>query len=397
MGSYWDQERKHWRYQFKNKGIRYTGRGFSTKRDSEEAEAEKRKELKASPQTNETHLICSDYVAQYLLFAKRKFVKDVFNRKFKALNGLISSQGDKPVEQYAPINIHNYLNTLPTNNAYNEYRKEISSFFAWIKKMDPYTFQFLVNPCLAIDKMAVDESEPPIPTVKEVMKIIAAARPGDELDTVLCCLHLLARVDEILRLRWKDVNFEKRTVKLWTRKRKDGKYESDQMPVNQVLYDTLKARWERRVQDKWVYFNQKSKKGKGDRYYHRQKMMAAICKRADIKPIGTGHMKLWRGKDIGKVVEIPLYYGFHSFRHFMASYINDVEKTSAKSTQRLLRHRNVTTTEGYLHFMDPMQIVIMEKVGNIFVPQINKQIEGPKEKLHPNGTPTKEKGITATP
>lgn len=378
MGSYWDHQREHWRYQFKHKGIRYTGRGYSKKKDSEEAEAEERKKVKANPGTKKTHLVCSDYVAQYLLFAKRKFVKDVFNRKFKALNGLIASQDDLPLEQYFPINIHNYLNTLPTNGSYNEYRKEISSFFAWCKKMDPYTFQFLINPCLAIDQMAVDESEAPIPTVKEVMKIIAAARPGDELDTVLCCLHLLARIDEILRMRWKDVNFEKRTVTLWTRKRKDGKYESDQMPMNQVVYDILKARWERRTQDKWVYFNIKT----GTRFYHRPRMMASICRRAGIKPIGTGRMKLWRGKDIGKVVEIPLYYGFHSFRHFMASYLSDVEKISAKKTQGLLRHKNLTTTEVYVHLVDPAQIVIMEKVGNIFMPKINNQI-GMEEKVHP--------------
>ena len=29
------------------------------------------------------------------------------------------------------------------------------------------------------------------------------------------------------------------------------------MPMNQVLYDTLKARWKKRTQDQWVYFNEK--------------------------------------------------------------------------------------------------------------------------------------------
>ena len=380
MGSYWDQKRKHWRYQFKRIGIRYTGRGYKTKRDSEEAEAAHRKELKTSPPPTETPTAFSVFAKQYLQYAERKFVKDVFKRKFNTFNKFIKSEGDLPIYQYAPIHIHNYLNTLPTNNTYNEHRQELSSLFALVKKMDPYKFQFLVNPCLALDPMAVDEPEPPTPTVDEVLKIITAARPGDELDLVLCCLHLLGRIDEILRLRWKDVNFEKRTITLWTRKRKDGKYESDQMPMNQVLYDTLKIRWQKRTQDQWVYFNKKTWET-GDRYYHRPKMMAAICKRAGISPIGKGKIKLWRGKDKGKIVEIDHYYGFHSFRHFMASYLTDVEKISSKTAQFLLRHKNLSTTEGYVHFIDPNLKALMAKMEEKF------------GKVHPNGTPTNEKGV----
>jgi len=66
-------------------------------------------------------------------------------------------------------------------------------------------------------------------------------------------------------------------------------------------------------------------------------MMAAICKRAGISPIGKGKIKLWRGKNKGDYVEINHYYGFHSFRHFMASYLADEEKISSKSTQRLFK------------------------------------------------------------
>ena len=134
MGSYWDQERKHWRYQFKRYGIRYTGRGYKTKRDSEAAEAAHRKELKVAPHPTKTPMAFSDYAAQYLQYAERKFVKDVAKRKYSTFKKFIASQGDLPVDRYTPIHIHNYLNTLPTNNAYNEHRQELSSCFAWVKK-----------------------------------------------------------------------------------------------------------------------------------------------------------------------------------------------------------------------------------------------------------------------
>ena len=129
----------------------------------------------------------------------------------------------------------------------------------------------------------------------------------------------------------------------------------------------------RSMQQMWLF-------AYADRYYHRPKMMAAICKRAGISPIGKGKIKLWRGKDKGKIVEINHYYGFHSFRHFMASYLTDVEKISSKTAQFLLRHKNLSTTEGYVHFIDPNLTALMAKMEEKFA------------KVHPNGTPTNEKG-----
>ncbi|MCX5829862.1 MAG: hypothetical protein NTV58_17985 [Deltaproteobacteria bacterium] len=155
--------------------------------------------------------------------------------------------------------------------------------------------------------------------------------------------------------------------------------------MNQVLYNTLKTRWQKRTQDKWVYFNEKTVRDgekKGDRYYHRPRMMASICKRAGITPIGKGVIKLWRGKDKGKMVEIDHYYGFHSFRHFMASYLADVEKVSSKTAQRILRHKNLSTTEGYIHFIDPNLMALMATIEEKFT------------NTHPKGTPTNEKGAT---
>jgi len=83
------------------------------KRDSEEAEAAHRKELKTSPPPTETPTAFSVFAKQYLQYAERKFVKDVFKRKFNTFNKFIKSEGDLPIDQYAPIHIHNYLNTLP--------------------------------------------------------------------------------------------------------------------------------------------------------------------------------------------------------------------------------------------------------------------------------------------
>ncbi len=152
-------------------------------------------------------------------------------------------------------------------------------------------------------------------------------------------IHTLARVDEILRLAWADVNFETQTVTLWTRKRKDGAYEPDPMPMNADLKEILYKRWKDREQEQYVFFNKLT----GDRYYHRPKLMAALCKRAGIEPLG-----------------------FHALRHFMASYLSDKEKASTQAVSKLLRHKNLRTTEIYLHSIDESQRIAMTGIEGKF-------------------------------
>jgi len=366
MGLGKDKTRKDWCYAFQHRGKSYAGRGYKTRREASSAREDRRKELKAAPPQTQTVMGFKELANQYLDHAQRKFVADTYKRKCYTCKRFLESQGDLPVEQITPLHIHNYLKTLPTNSLYNEHREELSTVFNWIKKTYIAQLPFMINPCIAVDKMPQIEKEKDIPAEEEVLRIIAAARPGDEKDLVMCCIHLLGRIDEILRLRWKeDINFENKTVTLWTRKRKDGSYESNPMPMEDDLYSILWARWKRRDQDKWVFYNEKTQ----DRYKERPKMMASICQRAGIAPIGKGIRKAFRGKDKGKPFEVDHYYGFHSLRHFMASYLIDREKISLKAVSGLLRHKNVRTTERYLHLLDPSHRDAMSRIEGKFTPK----------------------------
>ena len=43
---------------------------------------------------------------------------------------------------------------------------------------------------------------------------------------LLVLFHTMGRFDEVLRLKWEDVNFQEKAVRLWTRKRPGGNWES---------------------------------------------------------------------------------------------------------------------------------------------------------------------------
>jgi len=170
-----------------------------------------------------------------------------------------------------------------------------------------------------------------IPTQEEIRRLLLVA--GEDRPLILILYHTLARIDEVLRLRWIDVNFQERTVTLWTRKRKGGTWASDVLPMNRVLYESLWGLWQNRQQEDWVFLNVKT----GTRYNRRPKLMHTLCKQAGIR-----------------------YFGFHAIRHYVASLLHDAKKVSLPQVSKLLRHQSKATTERYLQVIDPGSRAAME-------------------------------------
>jgi integrase len=180
------------------------------------------------------------------------------------------------------------------------------------------------NPCRKLKKMPHNPDPKYIPPEIDVLKLIAAADPKtDERDLILTLLYSMARIDEILRLKWEDVNFEKRELTKWTRKRAGGSYDAVEIGMCDELIEILKKRWDTRKNQIWVFYNEKT----GSRYTRRPKLMNGLCKRAGIDPS----------------------FGFHALRHFVASMLADSGKVSKKTIGALLGHKELKTTEIYLH------------------------------------------------
>jgi len=74
--------------------------------------------------------------------------------------------------------------------------------------------------------------------------------PGRPRLLVIC--HTMARADEILRLWGEDMNFQELSVRLWTRKRREGFWDWDKVPMNQTVYDSLQQLGQKRCQNAWV-------------------------------------------------------------------------------------------------------------------------------------------------
>jgi len=352
MGLWKDKTRKHWCYSFQYQTRTYAGRGFQTKKEAVSAREEKRKELKTPPAS--IGMAYSEVCNLYLDHAKRSFAVKTYKYKvyvYKCFYKFLKN--DFLIQEITTQMIDSYLKTRSSNNNYNVHKKDLSALFTYAENI---LEAIKKNPCRKIKSLPHTAKVKQIPAEKDIVRLLIAADPKtDEKDLLIVLLHTLARIDEILRLKWEDVNFEKMILTKWTRKTKDGSYKPVPVKINKELYETLWRMWQSREQDNWVFYNSKIR----NRYKHRPKFMRGLCKRAGIEP----------------------FFTFHTLRHLMASLLSDNPKITTKTIQNILGHSEVRTTEIYLHELDGAQENAMDSISGKFAitkenPQPNPQ---PKE------------------
>ena len=246
MGIWKDKKQKDWKFRFEFRGKNYTGRGFKTRREATTAREKKREEIKQEERDQTQDVMGFKELANtYLDFSERRFASSTYQYKKLVFKAFLDFHKDLPVTDITPQAVHDYLDTRPSNHNYNAHRKELAALFNFARNRLKLE---IPNPCRDLDKMPHSPRLKRVPSQDEIIRLILAADPEtDEQDIVMCILHTLARIDEVLRLRWEDVNFDRRTVTLWTRKRKDGAYEPDVQPMNEDLYEVLWSRWEGRL------------------------------------------------------------------------------------------------------------------------------------------------------
>lgn len=322
--SIWKDEYGRWRYRFERNKIPYSERGFLTMREAQAAEANRKKEVAKGKLNINQGTAFAEAADTYLDFVQRSMERETYRQKLRIYQNFLSMFPGIVIHTVTPKEITAYLKTCKTNDAYNRHRKELSALFEYSKNILGLVS---VNPVAVISKLPHTPKKKYIPTEKEILSLLMACDPHtDERDLLLCIMLTVARVDEILRLKWEDVNFEKRILSKYTKKSADHSYVSIPVPINDDLYAVLWQMWQNRTQDTYVFYNKRNK----DRYYSRPKFMKGLCKKAGIEP----------------------HFGFHTLRHYMASLMADKMKVSTKTIQQFLGHQSMKTTEIYLHSLD---------------------------------------------
>jgi len=219
------------------------------------------------------------------------------------------------------------------NKVANRDLKEFKALFTWANAQTIIQH----NPVINLNPYPEEENLRYIPPVEDIDRVILVATDF-ELDFIQTVYHTLGRLSEVLPLGWKDINFEKRTAKLRTRKRKGGQIQSDLVPMSETLFRCLKRRWHDRDKSSPYVF---TKPGGGiykkdDKFI--REMMEKLCKKAGVKK-----------------------FGFHAIRHHVAMILEDSGKATLREIQKMLRHQRPTTTDNSLRGLSPE----MKRVASI--------------------------------
>lgn len=323
-----DRLRGTWRAQVRHEGRIYR-KDCRTKRAAEEWEHAKREELKeVSKARIQTDMGSGDFFNRYLDHAKLSYTEGVYKEKKSLVTRFLEMFGNVSVYDVTPAMIHEFLQKQAQErsaNAANRDRKNLLAMWNWGQQI----LDLPTNPVVKMKQYPHTRGPQYTPPTEDVLKLLAAAT-AEERVFLQCYLQTGARRGEIFRWTWnEDINFEKQEVRLGTRKTRDGSMDYQWLPMSEELYEELWWWWRHRpLKDTpYVFVSTQEHPGRhyGKPYKERRWFMETLCKRAGVKT-----------------------FGFHALRRYVASVLADTHKVSAKTIQRILRHKALSTTERYI-------------------------------------------------
>jgi integrase len=237
---------KKWIAQVRKEGQRLE-KVFLTKKEAKDWEA-KMQRKPVEEWNKKTVIVCLNNWAQdYLDVSKVRFSTKTYKEKVSMFKRFFKVIDPKmPVAKLKPGDVLKYVvkqKEERSGYAANKDRKNLVAAWNWGRKyLDPLLPG--PNPCL-VDRMPEVRHPRYVPPEEDFWKIYAVAEGQDRV-MLLTFLHLAARRGEVFRLTWQDVDFGNDRIRLWTRKRKDGSFEYDWLPMTKELRKSLRWWWEHR-------------------------------------------------------------------------------------------------------------------------------------------------------
>lgn len=345
-----------YRYDIMVKGQRYTGSGFRSEKEALIAQEARRKEVGR-------HLIKREIMMEQQLILSPASLKDMAfdellvmrlrvlekrptKRHFEDTKLLAKrwrkEWGGKMCSQIEPKDIERFRMERAneaSNSTANKELTNLNALFNYGLRLELISR----NPAKDLDRLPYDPVEKHVPTNAELDRLIKAA-DKNTADFLWVLRETFARVGEVTRLLWKDIDFDKKNVTLYTYKSAKGKRKERTIPMTGKLQEVLSRRWERVSHDdgdlvfqrRW--YNYRTKTLEQGPYKKRQRLMQDLCKKAGIHP----------------------HFGFHQIRHAGASQMAEAG-APVPAIQQILGHTTVGMTMRYVHVNSRAKVEAVRK------------------------------------
>jgi len=336
---------KGWRYDFMLNGVRYTQAGFQTKTKAKRAEADKRKEVLEPPMAAPTDMGFLELVNRRLDHMKAYNSKAHYDDYRYRCKPWVQLWGHLECGEITREIIQAFILKRSKVSACTANRDMVSlrSLFNFGRKQNWIN----VNPTEGIGVLPVEKKVKYIPPLEDIFKVIAAAE-SDTQDYLWTIRETMARVSEVNRLTWDDVDLEGRYVILYTGKKRGGHLTPRKVPMTEHLFKILSRRYaQRNKQIPCVFWHTDTSRKTGEQrqgaFERRKRLMPGLCKKAGVR-----------------------YFNFHALRHSGAS-VMDNSGVPIGSIQRILGHEQRSTTEVYLQSIgnsERQAMAVFEEASN---------------------------------
>jgi integrase len=334
--------KKKWRAQVRRSGVKKT-QLCDTRAEAVKWEVDQ-KGIPLNEFLNGTPTVFSlaEWAEEYLTFAREKFSKKSYDEKRLALREFFKTVNPKlePTMLTSIVVLKHFNAQAKGRSGYaaNKDRKNLIAGWNWaIKYISGWPKE---NPFAGTDKQPAVESPRYIPPLEDFWKVYDWLPAGQDKVMLFTFLHTAARRGELFALKWNEVDFSKKRLKLWTRKRRGGNLEFDWVPMTDELVEKLHWWYENRTfpdtENVFVCESQVPCQGdlRGKPFMFRQRWMKEICARAGVE-----------------------HFGIHAIRHLSASSLDDAGYPIT-IIQGILRHKNANTTAKYLHKLRGMRVAL---------------------------------------
>ena len=315
MPVYRRSDRKRpWFYKFDLDRRTYKESGFLTKAEAENAEARARIKAGSAP----TRMEFSQMVNLRLDYVQAYCTPDHYRKNISRLKRF-RDWGGLDLQAISPDLIRTRmvdLSQIMSKALANKHLVTLRSVFEQAVN-DGFLGR---NPCRGVKFLPVARVIKYIPPATDIEKVLALASPLDRA-YLTAIWQLAARVREVNNLTWEDVDFQRRQVRLWTRKKSGGHRTPRLVAMNDRTFQALKfAQWQRAAGNPYVFPNPRT----GKPWDYRGKFFDTLCRRAGVRECG-----------------------YHALRHAKASELAD-QGQSLPYIRDFLGHEDISTTSLYL-------------------------------------------------
>lgn len=305
---------------FKYRGRQITKR-FPRRSEAAAWEAEEKKRLR-SLESQPCALMFSALMNAYLTDCESRMQPNTVREKFSHGKEFAAFRGaDFPASELSASEAGAFIARIYTDKgskAANRRLRTMKACWNWGKEKLPD------NPWRRVRPYSEDEKTKYVPPPQDVAAVMTQAETW-EARLLLFILGTGARIGEVFSLTWEDVNFDRQTVTLWTRKRKAGSRQARRLPLTPRLTVMLRELEQESGGNAHVFINPAT----GGPYRKLQPCVRYLLKRLCVK---------------AKVKS----FGFHALRHFVASRLMESNQANIVEIQQLLGHQRSTTTDLYL-------------------------------------------------